>query len=102
MSGFGQKALASFDLESRLEPDLRTGCSPNTNPPTSDHTVFQITKVVDKLTGQPIPINKIWIEFERKDGETLELSDENIEDHRIEVPVGASIYIMLEAPGYVD
>jgi TATA-binding protein-associated factor Taf7 len=81
---------------------LFASCSPNTNLPTSDHAVFQITKVVDKLTGEPIPKNKIWIEIEQQEGETLEFSDENIRDHRIEVPVGAIVFVRVEAPGYVD
>jgi len=85
---------------------LLIGCNPvqatQTPVTTPKPFVFKITKVVDKLTGEPIKTNYLTITIETGENDPIEYQANNIEDYRVEIPVGAEAIVLVEAPGYKD
>jgi hypothetical protein len=83
---------------------LFTSCNPiqATSDPviTQKPFVFKITKVVDKLTGEPIRTNYLKVTIETGEEDPIEYEANNVGGYRVEIPVGAKAVMLVEAPGY--
>jgi hypothetical protein len=62
--------------------------------------IFKITKVVDKLTGEPITTNYLMVTVKKGEKDTVNYEATNIEGYRIEIPVDTEAHVVVEAPGY--
>ena len=83
---------------------LLTSCNPVQATPTPVTTpkpfVFKITKVVDKLTGEPISTNYLKVTIVTGEDDPIEYEANNVGEYRVEIPVGAKADMLVEAPGY--
>ena len=84
---------------------LLAGCyqiqnSEKSLPTTPKPFVFKITKVVDKLTGEPIKTNSLTVTIKKGDEDPIEYETNDISEYRIEIPIGAEASVIVEAPGY--
>src|SRR5574341_728395 len=102
MSNVSRHKKSLLSLASLLV--LLSGCSPVQATPTPVATpkpfVFKITKVVDKLTGEPIRTNYLKVTIETGEEDPIEYEANNIREYRVEIPVGAKADMLVEAPGY--
>ena len=80
---------------------LLVSCAPSPKDE-PDLAVYKITEIVDKDTGLPIKTNSLLITVEQEGKPEQLYTDQNITEYRIELPVGAAVRILVEAPGYED
>lgn len=64
--------------------------------------IYEITKIVDAETNQPIENTHLVVTIEREGSETIEILEEGARTTTIAVPVNYYLRVLVEAPGYKD